>query len=299
MTIIKETGRFRISGWIIISLMLFFSCKNNIGRIYPDGGYNYPTLIMAQDSDFYFVPLRNKFSRTDSLFYSYQYQLYKYFDEPNLSLRAEDSDIYRFVISGPFDEPIIIKLEGHEMMVKMVTSHNSMISFSDEKLTELEALHYHILERRFPIGEKAYKPWVKHYLDSMVAVYPQLLDVKYYDYLIKKRVVPADSPFVYATKKIILEPQHYDSFIHMLDTSGYWKLPYWVDCKEPPTDGWGFDLEANTKEKYNFVSTSLCSISDESTKFKRACMLLIQYANLSGKFNLLPSDSIISVNVLK
>jgi hypothetical protein len=85
----------------------------------------------------------------------------------------------------------------------------------------------------------------------------------------------------------------------MLDTSGYWKLPYWVECKEPPMDAGGVELEANTKEKYNFVATSVCGINDESTKFKKACMLLIKYAGLSKKFNLLPSDSVISVDVLK
>src|SRR5450432_482362 len=287
MPIFRKIGRFRISKWVILSMLSFFSCKNHPTHSYPDGGYSYSSLIAAEDSDFYFVPLRNKFTRKDSLFYSYQYQLYKYFDEPNLSLHPEDSDVFRFVIGGPFDEPIIIKLVGHEMVVKTMTSLNSMISFSDGKLTDLEALHYHILERRYPIGEKAYKPWVKHYLDSMVAIYPRLMDVKYYDYLIKKRIVPADSPFVYATKKITLDPLQYDSFIHLLDTSGYWKLPYWVECKEPPMDGWGFDLEANTQEKYNFVATSLCGKNDESTKFKKACMLLIEYAGLSKKFNLL------------
>ena len=278
-------------------MLLFFSCQNHPTHIYPDGGYSYPSSITTDDTNFYFVPLRNRFTREDSLFYSNQYRLYKKFDEPNLSLHAEDSDIFRFVISGTFDEPVIIKLEGHQMVVKTTTSHG--FSFDDKRLTELEALHYRILQRRYPIGEKEYNPWVKHYLDSMVAVYPQLLDVKYYDYLIKKGTVTADSPFVYTENRITLDPNQYDSFIHLLDTSGYWELPYWVECKEPPMDGWGFDMEANTKQKYNFVATSLCGINDESTKFKKACMLLIEYAGLSKRFKLLPPDSIISVDVLK
>ena len=285
-----------MSKWIIPGLLLFLSCKNNTRGRCPDGGYNYPVSVTASDSDFYFVPLRNVFTRKDSLNYSYQYHLYKYFDEPNLSLHAEDSDVFRFVISGPFNDPVIIKLVGHEMLVKTVTSHNSMITGSDEKLTELEKLHYHTLERRYPIGEKEVKPWVKHYLDSLVALYPRLLDVNYYDYLIKKRIVPADSAFVYATRRKTLDHQQYDAFINLLDTSGYWKLPYWIDCKDPPFDGWGFDLEANTGEKYNFVATSSCEAADESLKFRKACMLLIGYAGLSKKFDLLPSDSTISVH---
>ena len=288
-----------MSKWMILGFLLFHSCKNNLRRKYPDGGYSYLVSVTAGDSDFYFVPLKNVFTRKDSLNYSYQHYLYKYFDEPNLSLHPEDSDVFRFVISGPFDDPVMIKLVGHEMVFKTVTSHNSMIGGTDDKLTELEKLHYQILEKRYPIGEKAYKPMVKHYLDSLVALYPRLLDVNYYDYLIKKRIVPADSAFVYTTSRITLDNQKYDAFINLLDTSGYWKLPYWIECKDPPADGWGFDLEANTREKWNFVATSSCEISDESLKFRKACTLLIEYAGLSKKFSLLPLDSTISVHVLK
>ena len=284
---------------ILIIVICTITCKSPTVGKFPDGGYSYPSFISESDSTFYFVPLKNKLNKRDSILYAYAYLLYQGFNEPNLSLRYAGHDIIRLTYMEAFKNPLIIKLTEKELIVKTVKAGRvfPVDDETDDRLTKLEKSHYHILERDYPIGEKQNTPPIKHYLDSMINIYPQLQDPSYYLYLIKKRVVPSDPPVVYITKTKTLSQEQYETFIDLLNKSGYWNLPYFVECSEPPNDGYGFTLEVNTKEKYNVVSTGVCDVINKSKGLKKAAQKLIEYAGLESRINLAPIEFADSTNL--
>jgi len=59
---------------------------------YPDGGYDYPKKI--NDTDNYYYPLKDSMPRNRAL--SPYHYLYPFFNEPNLSLRPQKEDVFRF-----------------------------------------------------------------------------------------------------------------------------------------------------------------------------------------------------------
>ena len=105
-----------------------------------------------------------------------------------------------------------------------------------------------------------------------------LVNSNYYKQLIEKVIVKSKTPFVYSTASIVLTGKQYDQFMNLLNNSGYWNLPYSIKCDDPPMDGVGFILEANTKDRYNIVGASSCGDSNSSTKLKIACQRLIDYS---------------------
>jgi len=284
---------------ILIILICTITCKSPAVSRFPNGGYGYPSSISKADSTFYFVPLKNKLSKRDSILYAYAYLLYQGFDEPNLSLRYAGQDIIRLAYMGAFENSLIIKLTGNELIIKTVKAGRvfPVNDESDDRLTKLEKRHYYILRRDYPTGETQNTPRIQHYLDSMINIYPQLLDPAYYLYLIKKRIVPSDPPVVYITKTKTLSQEQYETFIDLLNKSGYWSLPYFVECSEPPNDGYGFTLEVNTKEKYNAVSTGVCEVINKSIGLKKAAQKLVAYAGLESKINLTPIEFADSANL--
>ena len=61
-------------------------------------------------------------------------------------------------------------------------------------------------------------------------------------------------------------------------------MPFKVECKDPPWDGYGFYLEANTKKKYKIVSTTGCP--GDTTKFTKACQKMVELAKIDKEINL-------------
>jgi hypothetical protein len=283
----------RLSELLFISFnisVFLIGCNSNKSENFPQGGYNYSESISKNDSTFYFIPLKIKLSRRDSILYANGFRLYQAFDEPNLSIRYLYSDIFRLVYSPGLYNPFIIKLTGNIMTIKIVKQDSSIPIANEDKLTKIEKLHFHILERRYPIGDKKYKPFVNIYLDSMVKEYPELLKPSYYQYLTNKMFTPVLHSDIFITTTKILTKGQYDLFINLLNNSGYWNMPYWVDCSEYASDGWGFTLEANTKEKYNCVSAGYCGQDDKSFKLKKACQKLIEYAGFADKIQMAGSE---------
>ena len=93
----------------VLILALLLSC-NNVNK----GGYAYETPVSQEDSSFYLYPIRNLISKTDSIYSAvFERRLFKIFDEPNISLRPLDNELYRFVYTG-FSQPpaILILCEG-------------------------------------------------------------------------------------------------------------------------------------------------------------------------------------------
>lgn len=78
--------------------------------------------------------------------------------------------------------------------------------------------------------------------------------------------------------------ENFEFFISEINNSGFWQLPYIVPCSEPLADGFGYSLEVNTKNKYQVVAVSGCP--SDSTKLKKVCQRLINFAGLANDIDL-------------
>ncbi len=103
---------------ILWAFLLFTACQPQPGIQYPPGGYDYPVAVSGRDTNFYFYPIRNKFSRRDSFYTSLEYIIHKAFDEPNLSLRPMPVETFRLYYSTAFRYCVFITLTKNWLTVK-------------------------------------------------------------------------------------------------------------------------------------------------------------------------------------
>jgi hypothetical protein len=173
------------------------------------------------------------------------------------------------------------------------------------KLTEIEKIHFQILREYYPLDEappdyplppppppgRSEKERQKERLyDSIKNNTPELLDGKYYAYLLKKAT--AKDTFSFYTAKIKVTKQEFLNFITQLNQSGYWKKGY-SDENCGDTDGFGLSLEVNTGKKYNCAGFD-GSCGPDTTLFHKACQRLIIMAQLGDKKGILGEKIIIA-----
>ncbi|HLX53955.1 MAG TPA: hypothetical protein VKR58_08435 [Aquella sp.] len=274
---------------VIIISLLFFSCHSQTK--YPEGGFDYPKNVSNNDTNFYYYPLKDIESKKDAFQDSYAFLFYQSFDEPNLSIKPQPKDIFRLTYGGTFRESVIITFTEDGIIVKKGSP--SIIYYEDTShLTEIEKFHLALLKRRFPIDTSGRKPIVKHYLDSLTKLYPQLLDPNYYHNLYNKTITRNGEKFTYLITKINLTKQQYELLVQQINSSGFWSMPYKIDCQDPPMDGDSFTLEANTKKKYKIVTVGGCP--DDTTKLTKACQKLIEFAKMDKEIHLIWSGKIVT-----
>lgn len=266
--------------YLIILTLLFFSCRTS--NKYPAGGFDYPANVSNSDTNFYFYPLKGIASKYDVFWLSYAYTYYRPFGEPNLSIKAQPKEIFRLTY-GSLRHIIIITLTEDEMTVKKGTP---AILYDEDtlQLTPLERFHLRVLQRSFPLDKEGISPFKKRYLDSLVKLYPQLLDPAYYHKIYDKTIVPNGEKFSYTLTKTNLTKQQYNSFIQQINSAGFWAKPYNVECKSPGTDGYSFTLEANTERTYKVVTVEGCA--DDTTAFIKACQRIVDFAKMDKEINL-------------
>ncbi|HWK05598.1 MAG TPA: hypothetical protein VNS58_18285 [Puia sp.] len=274
-----------LSRWTkVILLVALAGCKNPVS--YPPGGYPYPDPATVKDTNFYYYPLKNKLSRRDSFRCSSDSCYFHAFHEPNLSIHALPTAYFRLTYGGPLRSPIIITLTPYEIVVKKGQLTEEYVSLPDtNRLSVIERRHLRLLDRYYPIDEKQHRPvWKLHYLDSMGHIYPQLYDPAYYAGLQGRAYAHTAPIYSFTVKQIKISQLTYDSLVNHINASGYWQLPYAVECKDPPFDVPGFSMEANTPDKYNCVNTSLCD--DSPPRYMSACQELIRQAGLGKEIHL-------------
>jgi hypothetical protein len=255
------------------------------GINYPEGGYDYPKHIAGKDSNFYYYPLKNTLSKRDSFRYVSECVFFRNFNEPNLSLRPMDKEEFRFVYSGWARKTYIILLREDTITIK--SGNTGEFYEPNYTFTNIEKEHLELIQRQFPFDDPQKKPYVKHYLDSMVKAYPKLTDPKYYHELEDKSVIRTNKTF--DSSKIPVKKEIFDSLVSLFNAAGFWKLPFEVNCEYHPMDGDGFILEANTKKKYQVVRAGGCP--DDTTRLIKACQTLIEYAQLGNKIQLIWSGA--------
>ncbi len=266
-------------------------CKAQIK--YPEGGFAYPEHIADSDTNRYHYPLRDTTSKRDAFYERYEYLFYQPFNEPNLSLRPQSQEVFRFIYSGAFGNSIIINLTENSIVIKK-GNPASLYSEDTSRLSAIENLHLRILRRYFPVDDTTGKnPRRRHYLDSIVRIYPQLLNPAYYHQLYEKVMVKSNDPFHYKETKIPITEKQYTSVVEQINASGFWTMPHHNTCEYPPSDCGGFELEANTKTKYQTVGKTDCP--DDTTRFNKACQSLVDLAGLNKKIQLIWSGETITV----
>lgn len=213
-------------------------------------------------------------------------KFYQPFNEPNLSIKPSEKPIFRFTYSGWRQKPVIILLTEEYIIIKQGKSEDVFIQ-KENNLNEVEKSHLHLvysywLPMDLSMNSSTFK---KHYLDSLVRLYPQLVDTKYYRYLIEKSI-DTSYKFHYTTEIKPISSKDYEYLTGLINSSGYWELPPVIKCEEAIADGAGFILEANTTKKYNVVKVrQVCPNS--SSKLYLACEELIKYAGLSNDITLI------------
>ncbi len=278
--------------YLPILFVLLVGCNSNIK--YSDGGFDYPKNITDKDSNFYYYQLKNIESPKDAFRGYYTYLFYQAFDEPNLSIKPQERETFRLSYSATSRKSIIIILTEDFIIVKKGSPEN-LYDNDTSHLLAIEKFHLNLLNYRFPIDTTGKSIYVKHYLDSLIKLYPQLLDPAYYHKLYDKTLVRNENKFNYAVTKITLVKQQYDSLIQQINSSGFWSMPYKIDCKDSPSDGYGFTLEANTKKKYKVVTAGGCL--GDTTKFTRACQRIIDIAKLDKEVNLVWDGKVDTVSL--
>ena len=159
-------------------------------------------------------------------------------------------DEFRLVFESTFRKPIVFILTQNEIVVKEQLEGVPYPIYDSTKLTTIEKFHHELLDLNFPIQKKIENnhPSKKRF-DSLIKLYPKLLNPSYYRYLLDKSGTPSNPPFKYSIKKIAISKTQFFRIVNLINNSGYWHLPYSHDCDKGVLDGYGFILEANTEKK--------------------------------------------------
>ncbi len=263
-----------------IVIIILFSCKDS-PIIYPDGGYAFINTDTIKDKSFPYFPVRDSMYVRDSIYsVLYDANFMKLFNEPNISLKPSEKEIFRFLISGMGIPIYFITITNGKIIAKKGLSFK-MFDGGALNHTESEKQLFHLLYRYILRNDKDqknrrkpnYSIVEKRQLDSC-----KKIGVAYcYKYLFEKSTFALSKTFKYETRIITLPNHTYRELINNINKAGYWKLPLELDCANPPNDGVGFSLEANNGKRYNMVASGDCC--DPSSDFKKACQEIINYAH--------------------
>jgi hypothetical protein len=213
----------------------------------------------------------------------YVYMFYEAFNEPNLSIRPQPKETFRFVYSDAFGNAFIITFNKDSLTVKK--GNPSVLYDRDTtRLSTIENLHLRDLDRWFPFDTTGKTPYRKRYLDSMLKLYPQLHDPAYYHMIYEKSMISTGEKFTPEVTKFPISKPQYDSLVTAINASGFWAMPWSIDCESRSADGYGFHLEANTGTKYKVVETIDCP--GDSSAFTKACQKIIDAAKMDAPMNL-------------
>ena len=266
-----------------ILLSGFLSCNSSdkITIEFPDGGYAYPLLIDKNREEFFYYQFKDSLTKDDSLRTAYYGgYFFKALDEPNLSLKYYGKINFRFVYEGPFEQPLVINFTENEIVIKEGVKGVIYPKTDESKFSEIERQHFSLLRRRYPLTDSIKNKGDKQYIDSMLKLYPSLMDPSYYMYLLKKIELPITEKFIYTTKRINISKQEFLKIVDTINRSGYWNFPFKIECGNMPTDVSGYSLEANTIDRYKIVTELDC----DDTNFKILCRKLVSFAKVKQRF---------------
>ena len=278
----------KLSSTIFILLVIFYACNlfdKSPNVQFPDGGYDFAQIINNRDSTFPFYPLKGKIHPSDSFNYAFLGSIFlKEFNEPNISLRSSPVPVFRFVYECWTQPAVIITFTKNEITIKEGLQVN-YLQTSDSALSETEEMLLDIFRRRFPIVKNdttVLNQNARRQLDSFINLYPLLLNPSYYNTLMQKKYISLKKPFKYSITKIAIAEKKYFELTDLINKLGYWKMPFETPCNDLLSDGFGFYLEANFRNKYNIVRSGSCG--DGANAFDSICNAIIVAAHCNRKY---------------
>jgi hypothetical protein len=215
--------------------------------------------------------------------------MYKFFNEPNLSLKPASEETFRLIHNYALGGTTFITLTKRRIIVKQsIVGVGYNYYQNRELLSEEERTHLDLFEWHYPLDDKRYSGSLKRRLDSLTTRHPELLDAKYYLALIKKTIIKQDPPKIkYMSKEIPITNDDYKRIVSGINKTGFWEFPTEFECIDRPMDGQGYILEANTRSKYNYVHISDCEEpSSRKTQFAKACQELVKLSGLDKEISL-------------
>lgn len=274
---------------LLITLLSVYVLSCNSSDKSLDGGYSYPKNISLKDTILYFYPLKNIETKKRAFGDYYIHRFYERFQEPNLSLRAFKKATYRLTYSDAFGDNVIIVLSDNVLTIKKGNT-SGLYTDGTSQLNPVEQLHLRILNRHYPIDEMAQSEKFKNYYDSLVRANPNLLDPAYYHAIYEKSFVSTNKEFTFSTTSVPLSKQQCDTLLKEINISGFWTLPYFIECNHAIADGFQFTLEANTENKYQVVTVNSCP--NNVTKFAQVCQKIIKLANVDKTIDLIWQEKV-------
>ncbi len=278
----------------IFALLAFFlsgcSTKNrtSIKIDYPPGGYKYPISVTKEDSGFYFLPMKNVFSKRDSLVASYYDSIFfTFYNEPNISIAPLKKSVFRLSYYGGTPshyKPILITLKEDSIIIKEGISGFYYPEFDTNRLSIKEREDFGFLENWYPLDDPKYDKARREYFLSFIHKRPELSSPHYYKRLWQKATFFSEK-IVYNTRYKKISVKTYIKLVTALNSSVFWSCPIDCSCNESVMGGSeGFTLEANTPDKYHMVSGSSCFGGPGS--LVDACQKLVAEAGLENKIEL-------------
>jgi hypothetical protein len=281
--LISEKG---FVSWEMKLLLVFltitlFACNTKKDIIFPEGGYGF--VKDSSDLTFPYYPIKKLMNPGDSFYCSYyDSKVLRVFNEPNISIRPTGKPQIRMTYDISVGATYIIDLYEDSIVVKK--SLTSMFNQDEKNLTPNEFFQLGYLEINFPLerSERINTPSRIRFKDSLIKLYPQLINPAYYVSLLNKFNAPPVKPFKYSRKITAISQTDYYQVIDDINESGYWKFPLHLpSCKAPWADGAGFILEINTGKRYNNVGAGNCVAGYK--EYGLACQKLLDLAEIDKK----------------
>ena len=269
---------------LFIPLWVIISCSDD-EIVYPKGGYPYLENITPRDSDFYFLPIRHTLTREDSFKITPAFKdLFRGFNEQNLSLRSPQGDIFRLIYTGSHGNHAVIRILKNKIEIKVAKSGSFELAPDLIKLNAVEKTQFDLLYINYHRTEITFDERRKRYADSLIKIYPELLDPLYYRKLLDKLFSIYQGPFIYSTKEIKITNDKYKYLVALINNSEFWERPFHsTDDEASNADGYGLYLEAITKNKYQCIMSNM--YLDGPSKFRKACDELIKYTGIANEIS--------------
>ena len=272
------------SFFLFITLLILFACKSHeeMNIVYPEGGYPYLKTISSRDSNNYFLAARHLMPDKDSFLAFDSKYFFQGFNEENLSLYSPKDDIFRFTFECGFcGKAAIINLTKTKIVIKKNREGYAGITIDRNLLSPLEKEHFYLFERYYPFTDSKYPEKYKErytlFFDSLIKIYPQLLDQEYFEKLRLKASIIHKMPVKYIEAKIPITNEKFKFFVTLLNNSGFWQRSYRNDCASAPMDGDGFIIEAATKRKYHFMNADYCQGDFHDNDIRKMLTELLSY----------------------
>lgn len=263
---------------LFLPIVAFFmySCTTQIN--YPEGGCDYPKYVSGSDSNIFYYPLKDSFPRGKKFLIYNQSFFFGAFDEPNLSIKPLDKETFRLTWSSSFGHTAIISINEDVVIIKKANVENAY-ERDTTTLSKTDSFLSYLLMKYYPI-DSANPKYLrqKKYLDSLIKLYPQLVDQSYYAKFFE-RIPVKDQNFHYQLIKIPITKQQFKELAEKIKASGYWQLPIQWGCSSGNADGAGYTLEANTSEKYQLVFSGPCT----PPAFEKICFNILELAKMDFK----------------